>query len=177
MNELRRFSKILEASEKYTRVRVGFDFDPVLSEETFDLHYGKLYKKYVDKAIAGDESDFNLGGVKLHTAYFEQIKEPTTPNNPFGESLILITEEFGDYKSFKEEFKSESLALQGSGWVYLSRSGKIKTIHNHKPVNDIALILDMWEHAFVLDYGSNKEKYIDNFWKIVNWEVVNIRLG
>jgi len=68
------------------------------------------------------------------------------------------------------------MKIQGSGWVYLSTGGTIKTIANHAVRTDIALILDMWEHAFALQYQWDKEAYIDSFWKIVDWNVVNERL-
>jgi superoxide dismutase, Fe-Mn family len=68
------------------------------------------------------------------------------------------------------------MAIQGSGWSYLSTSGTIKTIPNHQVRTDIALLLDMWEHAWSLQYKWDKEAYIDSFWKIVNWDVVNERL-
>jgi Fe-Mn family superoxide dismutase len=69
------------------------------------------------------------------------------------------------------------MKIQGSGWVYLSTGGDIKTIKNHAVRTDIALLVDWWEHAWALDYQSDKEKYLDNIWKIINWDVVNNRLG
>ena len=66
--------------------------------------------------------------------------------------------------------------LQGSNWIYLSKSGQIKTIHNHAKRTDIALLVDWWEHAWVNNYGSNKEKYLDNLWRIMDWDAVNRRL-
>jgi superoxide dismutase len=59
----------------------------------------------------------------------------------------------------------------------LSTSGEIKTIRNHAVRTDIALLIDWWEHAWALDYQSEKEKYLDNIWRIVNWEVINERIG
>jgi superoxide dismutase len=58
----------------------------------------------------------------------------------------------------------------------LSTGGEIKTIKNHAVRTDIAMLMDMWEHVWALDYQADKEKYIDNFWRIVNWDVVNDRL-
>ena len=89
----------------------------------------------------------------------------------------MIEEKFDDYDNFKEEFKAEAMKIQGSGWVYLSTGGNIKTIKNHAVRTDIALLIDWWEHAWALDYQSDKEKYLDNIWKIINWDVVNNRLG
>jgi superoxide dismutase len=60
--------------------------------------------------------------------------------------------------------------------VYLSTAGEIKTIPNHQVRTDIALLIDWWEHAWALDYQSDKERYLDNIWKIINWDVINERL-
>jgi Fe-Mn family superoxide dismutase len=77
----------------------------------------------------------------------------------------------------KSEFETEAMKIQGSGWIYLATDGKIKIIHNHQVRNDILLLIDWWEHAFLLDYGSNKKKYLSEQWKIINWNVINTRWG
>ena len=69
------------------------------------------------------------------------------------------------------------MQIQGSGWVYLSQVGTIKTIPNHEVRNDILLLIDWWEHAFILDYGSDKKKYLKETWKIINWNVISTRWG
>jgi Fe-Mn family superoxide dismutase len=68
------------------------------------------------------------------------------------------------------------MGIQGSGWVYLAQDGKIKTITNHAIKNDIVLLIDWWEHSFQFDYGSDKAKYLNNQWKIIDWDYVNTRL-
>ena len=68
------------------------------------------------------------------------------------------------------------MGIQGSGWVYLSKSGIIKTIKNHEIKQDIVLIIDWWEHAWALDYKANKKAYLENQWKIINWDIINQRL-
>ena len=80
------------------------------------------------------------------------------------------------YDDFKEAFKEEAMKIQGSGWIYLSTNGDIKTIKNHAVRTDICVLVDWWEHAWALDYQSDKEKYLDNIWKIINWDVCNERL-
>ena len=69
------------------------------------------------------------------------------------------------------------MAIQGSGWVYLARNGSIKTIENHQIRSDILLLIDWWEHSFNIDYRADKEKYLKNIWKIINWAVINDRLN
>ena len=68
------------------------------------------------------------------------------------------------------------MKIQGSGWIYLSKSGQIRTIRNHVKRTDIALLVDMWEHAYNLDYHANKGKYLDNIWRIIDWDAINRRL-
>ena len=58
----------------------------------------------------------------------------------------------------------------------MARNGDLKTIKNHQIKNDIALLIDWWEHSFVLDYGADKKRYLDKIWKIINWDRVNVRI-
>lgn len=151
--------------------------DPVLSKNNIIYHFEHLAKGYAKRYNAGEgNADFNRAGSFLHNKFFPQLQAPKGANRPKGAVLELIESNFKTYEDFKDEFKTVAMAIQGSGWTYLSTSGTIKTIANHSVRTDIALLLDMWEHAFVLDYLWDKEKYINNFWKIVNWNVVNERL-
>jgi Fe-Mn family superoxide dismutase len=77
---------------------------------------------------------------------------------------------------FKKQLEEEAMKIQGSGWIYMSRSGEIKTIKNHVIKKDIALLIDWWEHAWALDYQSDKKKYLNNIWRCINWEYVNRRI-
>ena len=65
------------------------------------------------------------------------------------------------------------MSIQGSGWVYLARNGSIKTIVNHQIKEDILLLVDWWEHAWALDYQADKQKYLENQWKIIDWGKIN----
>ena len=69
------------------------------------------------------------------------------------------------------------MGIQGSGWVYLARNGKIKTITNHAIKKDILLLVDWWEHSWSLDYQADKAKYLNNLWKIIDWDTVNSSLA
>jgi superoxide dismutase, Fe-Mn family len=151
--------------------------EPVLSKESLEYHYGHLAKGYAKRYNAGEGNEnFNRAGSFLHNKFFPQLRAPKGANRPKGAVLALIEEHFKTYEDFREEFKKAAMAIQGSGWSYLSTSGTIKTIPNHQVRTDIALLLDMWEHAWSLQYKWDKEAYIDSFWKIVNWDVVNERL-
>lgn len=150
---------------------------PVISQSTIKNHYGKLARGYVDRYNKGEgDSTFNEAGAYLHNIFFPQLRAPRNNNIPTGASLALINRNFGNYKDFQESFEEEAMKLQGSNWIYLSKSGKIKTIHNHAIRTDIALLIDWWEHAYVPDYGSDKKKYLKNMWRIINWEDVNKRI-
>lgn len=150
---------------------------PVFSEDTIKYHYGKLARGYAERYNAGQgDADFNYAGNYLHNLFFPQLQPPKSSNKPSGEILNLIENKFKSYEKFQDEFTAEAMKIQGSAWIYLSRSGEIKIIANHAVRKDIALLVDWWEHAFQFDYGSNKEKYMKNMWKIINWDIVNQRL-
>lgn len=151
---------------------------PVMSKDTLDLHYEKLAKGYAKRYNNKEgDKDFNYAGVFLHNLWFTQFREVRNNNKPNGPMLSFINKYFGDYDGLKDQFEVEAMKIQGSGWVYLAYDGKIKTIKNHEVRDDILLIVDWWEHAFVLDYGSDKKKYLNELWKIINWNVVNTRWG
>lgn len=150
---------------------------PVMSKATIDNHYGKLAKGYVDRYNKGEgDSTFNAAGAYLHNLFFPQLRAPRATNKPTGAVKSLIENKFKTFDAFKEQFAAEAMKLQGSNWIYLSKSGVIKTIKNHQKRTDIALLIDWWEHAWALDYGSDKKKYLANIWKIINWDIVNQRL-
>lgn len=152
------------------------ELSPVLSKESIDLHYGVLYKNYVKKALAG-EGPFQVAGAKLHTLFFEQLQAPKPTNTPTGAFKTLITDKFGTVEKFKDAFSKAALGIHGSGWVYLDTKGVIRTIANHKDVDNIVVLIDMWEHSYILDYQADKERYIKDMWKIINWAIINARLN
>lgn len=154
------------------------DLNPSLSKETLELHYDKLAKGYVKRYKSGEgDSDFNYAGAFLHNIYFSQFREPKDSNPPNGPVLNLIKRKYGWWQDFKEKFKEEAMKIQGSGWIYLTYTGEIKTIENHEVRDDILLLIDWWEHAWILDYGSDKKSYLENSWKIINWSHINTRWG
>lgn len=149
-----------------------------LSKQSLDYHYGKLYKAYVDRFNDGEgDADFNEAGAFLHDLYFTQFQPPKNSNSPSGTANDFIIKHFKTFDKFKEEFSKEAMGIQGSGWVYLSYDGKIKTIVNHEIKMDIVLIIDWWEHAWALDYQADKKGYLNNQWKIINWNIISSRVG
>jgi len=151
--------------------------EPVMSAETIEYHFEHLAKGYAKKYNAGEGNpDFNRAGSFLHNKFFPQLRAPKGANRPRGAVLELIETNFKTYEDFKIAFKEAALKLEGSGWIYLSTSGDIKTIKNHAVRTDICVLVDFWEHAWSLQYQWDKEKYLDNIWKIINWDVCNERL-
>ena len=178
------FIKLLEGKHKPTDIEIiSLNFTPrevssVMSKDTLDLHYEKLAKGYAKRYNNNEgDKDFNYAGVFLHNLWFTQFREVRNNNKPNGPMLNFINKHYGNYENFKDEFEETALKIQGSGWVYLAYDGSIKTIKNHELRNDILLLVDWWEHAFILDYGSDKKKYLKEHWKIINWNVVNTSWG
>jgi Fe-Mn family superoxide dismutase len=179
--DIRETIDLLESKNKIELVRAKLpyketDLAPVKSKSTLEYHYGQLYKGYVDRYNNGEgDPDFNEAGAFLHDIYFTQFHKPQALQ-PTGKILDLILRNHKSYQDFKNKFKEEAMKIQGSGWIYLSKSGTIKTIKNHEIRKDIALLVDWWEHAWALDYQSHKEKYLNNIWKIMDWDAINKKL-
>jgi superoxide dismutase, Fe-Mn family len=178
------FIKLLEGKAKSTDLEIiplNFterEVSSVMSGDTLDLHYTKLAKGYAKRynEKQGDP-EFNYAGVFLHNLWFTQFRQVTLNNKPNGPIKGFIEKNYGSYDSFKDKFEEIAMTIQGSGWVYLAHDGSIKTIKNHEVKSDILLLVDWWEHAFILDYGSDKKAYLRNLWKIINWNVISTRLG
>jgi Fe-Mn family superoxide dismutase len=169
------------SSKKLEHTKLSYKkdaLDPVMSEDTINYHYGKLYKTYVERYNEGEgDPEFNEAGAFLHDIFFTQFKEPVGTNNPTGKTLELIETKFKSFDNMKQEFEKTAMAIQGSGWVYLSYKGEIKTIKNHQIRKDILLLIDWWEHAWALDYQADKKGYLKNIWRIIDWSVIESRVG
>lgn len=177
--------------------------EPVISAKTIEFHYGKHFKAYVDnlnRLIAGNnkftgkslqeivlDSEggiFNNAGQTLnHQLYFEQLKSPVENNVPTGNLAKKIDAQYGSFEKFKEEFKAAATTLFGSGWTYLSadKDGNLHITKEANAGNPISeglaplLSFDVWEHAYYLDYQNQRAKYLDEFWRIIDWEVIEKR--
>ena len=152
------------------------DLQPIMSAKTLDYHYEHLAKNYAINYNSGKGNPhFNKAGCFLHNIFFAQFNKtsdkPSLDTN--NEIMRFINTHFGDFAKFKEKFKEEAMKIECSGCIYLSIDGKIKIIHNHQIHHDILLLVDWWEHAWALDYQSNKGAYIDNIWSIIDWNIIN----
>jgi len=165
--------KLEQISLKYARDGLGRS----LSKQAIDYHYGKLYKAYVDRYNNREgDADFNEAGAFLHSIYFTQFRAPKNNNAPIGTISEFINRHFKSWEKFKTAFQKTAMGIQGSGWVYLAKNGEIKTIKNHEIKKDIILLIDWWEHAWALDYQADKQKYLENQWKIIDWDHINTQM-
>jgi superoxide dismutase, Fe-Mn family len=140
----------------------------------------------VDIKGTSKELSFHMAGWKLHRIFW-QLLSPAGKDGggePSGEIMKAILNTFGSYSRFKKEFSQAALTLEGSGWAALTYSKSIDTliimqIEKHNlycpPGNPLLLALDVWEHAYYLDYKNDRLKYIEAFWNIINWNYVNTR--
>ena len=174
---------LAESKEKITQEPLKFkrtDLEPVLSEDAVKYHYDGLASKYFERYNAGEgDSSFNLGGAMLHNIFFGNLTSERSGNKPTGISLDLIDKKYGDFDKFKAAVEKKAMAIQGSGWVYMDTVGDLHDIANHeyRKTMKITLLIDWWEHSWFTDYGPDKAKYLNNIWRIIDWDVVNTRLG
>jgi Fe-Mn family superoxide dismutase len=182
------------------------DLEPYVSEEQLGIHYGKHHQGYVNGANAilerlenareGDDDldvkstlkalSFNIGGHVLHSLFWPNLAPSGKGGGePFGVLGDTIAKEFGNFERFKKEFSQAAASVEGSGWAALSFCKQtnrpiIMQIEKHNtniyPTFRILIVLDVWEHAYYLDYKNARAKFVDAFWKIVNWDEANKRL-
>jgi superoxide dismutase, Fe-Mn family len=171
--------------------------EPVISEEIMRLHHDIHHKTYVDglnKAEvmmkkARDVNDYSLikhwekeaafhgSGHYLHTIFWE-IMTPNGGGKPSGHFLKQIEKDFGSFEAFKKHFSEAAKAVEGVGWailVWAPRAGKLEILQSelHMILTQWdtipLLVLDVWEHAYYLQYKTDKAAYVDGWWKLVNW--------
>jgi Fe-Mn family superoxide dismutase len=178
------------------------DLEPYISEAVLILHHDKHHVAYVNGANAlldkikdardkNGELDyksvlkslsFNVGGHILHKAFWENMaphSAEASRGKPEGKLAEAINKEFGSFERFKIEFSETAKSVEGSGWAVLNQDMSIIQIEKHNvnlyPEQKILLCLDVWEHAYYLDYKNDRAKFIESWWNIVNWREVENR--
>jgi Fe-Mn family superoxide dismutase len=182
------------------------DLAPNMSEKQLQIHHGKHHQAYVNGANAIlqkldnarkentdldikstlKELSFNIGGHLLHSLFWENLapvgKGGGKPGGTLGDA---IEKEFKDFERFKKEFTQAAVSVEGSGWAALAFCKQtnrplIMQIEKHNmnvyPMFRILMVLDVFEHAYYIDYKNERAKFVEAFWNIVNWDVVNKRL-
>lgn len=178
------------------------ELEPHISEETVTYHYGKHHLGYVNKLnilIAGTEYENksldyivqhadgaifnNAAQIYNHDFYWHGLA--ASCENPSVELAGLIDRDFGSLEGFKEAFLATVIALFGSGWVWLvlTKEGRLaieQTSNADTPMrhgNTPLLTCDVWEHAYYIDYRNSRPDYLENWWKLINWEFVSENLS
>lgn len=179
--------------------------EPHISAKIMELHHDKHHAAYVAGANAaleameaareaGDHAAinlleknlaFNLGGHINHSIFWKNLS-PDGGGRPEGDLAEAIKDSFGSFEKFQAQFTANALGIQGSGWSVLawdSVSSRLVTFQlfdqqGNVPVGTIPLFqVDMWEHAFYLDYLNVKADYVKAVWNIANWQDVAERLA
>jgi Fe-Mn family superoxide dismutase len=132
------------------------------------------------------ELSFHIGGYRLHKLFWENMAPAGAGGGglPKGDLLNAINDEYGKYDRFKTEFTQAASGVEGSGWAvltYCMHTGRLMILQLEKhnvnmvPGYRVLMALDVWEHAYYLDYKNDRAKFIEAFWNIVNWDEVNAR--
>jgi Fe-Mn family superoxide dismutase len=180
--------------------------EPYISEEQLKIHHQKHHQAYVNGANAifeklekarkdGADLDvkstlkelsFQIGGHILHSLFWPNLAPASKGGGKPGGALgDAIGKEFSSFERFKKEFTQAAVSVEGSGWAALTFCKQtsrpiIMQIEKHNtnvyPVFKILMVLDVWEHAYYLDYKNERAKFVDAFWNIVNWDEVSKRL-
>ncbi|MGL5681876.1 MAG: superoxide dismutase [Marinifilaceae bacterium] len=180
------------------------ELEPYISTMTVQFHYGKHLAAYINntnnlkkgtqfenlsiqeivKEATGPLYN-NAAQTFNHIFYFESLKAyDENKTKPTGDLLKLIEQNFGSFDKFKEQFSKAALTIFGSGWAWLTlgKDGKMEIIqtangdtplsHGKYPI----LTIDVWEHAYYLDTQNNRGQYIENYWNLIDWDLVAKRL-
>ena len=170
--------------------------EPHISAETLEFHYGKHHQGYVNKlnaAIEGSEfADMALediikkasGGmfnnaaqVWNHTFYWNSLS-PNGGGDPSGKLADALAKTFGSVDSFREQFGTAAAGNFGSGWTWLVQrpDGSLAIVNTSNAATPVTgddkplLTIDVWEHAYYIDYRNARPKYIEAYWNLVNWD-------
>ncbi|MGQ9545746.1 MAG: superoxide dismutase [Dehalococcoidia bacterium] len=182
------------------------ELQPHISQEQLTIHHQKHHQAYVNGANAilerldkarkeGSDFDakatwkelsFHIGGHLLHSLFWANLAPSGKGGGkPTGILGTALENEFGSFERFKKEFSLTATSVEGSGWAALTFCRQtsrplIMQIEKHNtnvyPMFAILMVIDVWEHAYYLDYKNERAKFVDAFWNIVNWDEVNKRL-
>jgi Fe-Mn family superoxide dismutase len=176
---------------------------PVISAETIDYHYGKHHQAYVtnlNNLIPGTEFENasleeivmkssggifnNAAQVWNHTFYWNGLS-PNGGGEPTGALADAINAAFGSFDEFKDAFIKSGIGNFGSGWTWLVKNddGSVEIVNTSNAATPLTdgktplLTIDVWEHAYYVDYRNARPKYLEEIWTIVNWDFVASNYG
>lgn len=178
--------------------------EPHISAETLEYHYGKHHKTYVDKLnglVAGTDFEnksledvvksssagmFNNAAQVWNHSFYWNCLSPQGGGAPTGAAADAINASFGSFDAFKEQFTNSAINNFGSAWTWLVKNADgsvviVNTSNAATPLTESALkpllTVDVWEHAYYIDYRNARPAYLEAFWKLVNWNFVNANLA
>lgn len=180
------------------------DVEPMMSAATIETHYTKHTQAYFDnlnrivpgtrwegmsleeiarEATTGPVAQ-NAGQAWNHLMFFEQFRPEQDAKQPSDELLQKIEQSFGTMEDMRQAVKKAATSLFGSGWVWLvmDKDNKLyvkQLLNDDNPLRygwKPVLVIDVWEHAYYLDYRNRRADYVDNFWLAVNWKVISKRI-
>jgi Fe-Mn family superoxide dismutase len=170
--------------------------NPFVSEEQMDFHYGKHHAAYFanlnglvdgkpesewalkDVVLKSEGAVFNNAAQAWNHSFFWHCMSGSGGGTPAADLLASIERDFGSFDEFKSQFSTAAAKLFGSGWAWLAAdgAGKLEIMalsnadtplrHGKEPI----LTLDVWEHAYYIDYRNQRPKFIEGFWDVVNWD-------
>ncbi|TCS89885.1 Fe-Mn family superoxide dismutase [Anseongella ginsenosidimutans] len=176
--------------------------EPHIDGKTMEIHHGKHHQAYVtnlNKALEGKEAGSieeicknvssygaavrNNGGGHFNHSLFWTVIGPNAGGTPSGELAAAIDTAFGSFDAFKEKFSAAAATRFGSGWAWLIvKDGKLEvtsTPNQDNPLMDVTEVqgtpvlgLDVWEHAYYLNYQNRRPDYIAAFYNVINWDAV-----
>jgi len=176
--------------------------EPFISKETIDFHYAKHHATYVNnlnKLVVGTAFEnatleeiikkaeggiFNNGAQVWNHTFYWNCLSPNAGQEPTGALLNAIKSDFGSFDEFKEKFSNAAATLFGSGWAWLvkGQNGKLEIVQESNAGNPLRkgiepiMTCDVWEHAYYIDKRNRRPAYIEDFWKLLDWEKVGKRL-
>lgn len=175
---------------------------PYLSQETLEYHYDKHHNSYVNnlnklikntifenKSLeeiikTAEEEIFNNAAQVWNHNFYWRCLIPGSNGKPSGKIANLIDQYFGNFEEFKKQFTNKAIKNFGSGWTWLVKqiNGEFAIINTSNAITPIIstdkplLTIDVWEHAYYIDYRNMRSDYLANFWPIVNWHFVEQNL-
>ena len=172
--------------------------EPHISSETLEFHYGKHHQTYVNNLnglvegtdnasksleeiiMSSDGGLFNNAAQVWNHTFYWNCLSPNGGGEPTGDVADAINKAFGSFAEFQEKFNDKAVNNFGSSWTWLVKNADgsleiVNTSNAGTPMTDnqIALLtVDLWEHAYYIDFRNARPKYLDAFWKLVNWDYV-----
>ncbi|HIQ30162.1 MAG TPA: superoxide dismutase [Candidatus Caldiarchaeum subterraneum] len=181
--------------------------EPYISEEIMKVHHDKHHNAYVvganaalerlEKQRKGESQEnvrailrdlsFNLSGHKLHSIFWPNMApQGKGGGKPGGAIADQINKDFGSFEAFKKQFSDAAKNVEAVGWAILTYDGESDTLliyqvekqnFMHPPNLPLILTLDVWEHAYYLQYKNDRASYVEQWWNVVNWDDVDKRFS